>query len=326
MTRSKSKKEPAFVIPMAAESATTLPDGPEWTYELKLDGYRALLLKTRSRVELRSRNDKNLGRLYPEVIRAAGGLRADKLVLDGEIVALDPNGRPSFQALQRRGEDAGHTIVYYAFDLLHLNGRDLSESALIQRRAQLAKSVVFNDTLRLSFDLPGTATEVVEAVRAARLEGVVAKRRNSTYQAGQRSADWIKFKLQKQQEFVVGGFRDNGADGVDALIVGYYEGKELHFAGKVRAGMVPHVRRQLFKKLAPLGISKCPFVNLPDPKKSRWGGGVTADEMKDIQWLRPSVVVQVRFHEWTADARLRASSYLGLREDKSAKQVKRESV
>jgi ATP-dependent DNA ligase len=118
--------------------------------------------------------------------------------------------------------------------------------------------------------------------------------------------------------------RGNGADGIDALIVAFCENKRPRFANKVRAGMVPHVRRQLFKKLVRLGTSECPFVNLPDTKCSRWGGGVTADEMEAIQWLHPKVVAQIRFHEWSADARLRASSYLGLREDKVAAQVQRE--
>jgi bifunctional non-homologous end joining protein LigD len=324
MAAKRTKTDPTFVHPMAAEARTSLPDGPEWAYELKLDGYRALLLKNGARVEIRSRNDKDLGPLYPEVVRAGRGLAAAQLVLDGEIVALDPHGRPSFQALQRRGEDPGHTIVYYFFDLLHLNGRDLTGLSLTKRRALLTKSVDPDATLRLSEELPGTARNVVEAVTAAGLEGVLAKRRDSLYRPGERSADWVKFKLQRQQEFVVGGFRGNGADGVDALIVGYYQGRNLCFAGKVRAGMVPHVRRGLFKTLAPLHISKCPFVDLPHAKRSRWGGGVTQDEMKEIQWLRPRVVAQIRFHEWTADARLRASSYLGLRNDKSAMGVRRE--
>jgi bifunctional non-homologous end joining protein LigD len=113
MAPTTRKNEPAYVIPMAAESGTVLPEGPEWAYELKLDGFRALLVKNGARVEIRSRNDKNLSRLYPEVVRAGHRLTAAQLVLDGEIVALDPQGRPSFQALQRRGEDPGHKIVYY---------------------------------------------------------------------------------------------------------------------------------------------------------------------------------------------------------------------
>jgi len=123
---------------------------------------------------------------------------------------------------------------------------------------------------------------------------------------------------------VVGGYRPDGANGVDALLVGYYEGKELRFAGKVRAGMVPHTRRELASKLKPLRITGCPFSNLPDSDTGRWGGGVTADQMAEMTWVRPQVVVQIRFVEWTAEGRLRHASFLGLRGDKAAKNVVRE--
>ena len=123
---------------------------------------------------------------------------------------------------------------------------------------------------------------------------------------------------------MVGGYRPDGANGVDALLVGYYEGKELRFAGKVRAGMVPHTRRELASKLKPLRITGCPFSNLPDSDTGRWGGGVTADQMAEMTWVRPQVVVQIRFVEWTAEGRLRHASFLGLRGDKAAKNVVRE--
>lgn len=154
------------------------------------------------------------------------------------------------------------------------------------------------------------------------MEGVVAKRLSSPYQPGERSSDWQKLKLEHQQ-FVLGGFRGNGADGVDALLVGYYDEKKLMFAGKVRAGMVPHVRRELFKQLEPLQVAKCPFINLPDAKQSRWGGGVTPEEMAELHWVRPKLVAQIRFQEWTAEGRLRLPKFLGLRTDKAATAVRR---
>jgi bifunctional non-homologous end joining protein LigD len=134
----------------------------------------------------------------------------------------------------------------------------------------------------------------------------------------------VKLKLERQQEFVIGGYRADGANGVDALLVGYYEAKALHFAGKVRAGMVPHGRRELLKKLKPLRIESCPFVNLPDSDTGHWGGGVTAEQMAEIQWVKPELIVQVRFVEWTAEGRLRHAKFLGLRQDKSAKEIIRE--
>jgi ATP-dependent DNA ligase len=205
---------------MAAQSISKLPEGDDWVYELKLDGYRALLMKDGDRIQIRSRNDKDLTRMYPRVAAAAAQLKAEQAVIDGEIVALGPDGKPSFQALQHRGSHPTHQLVYYAFDVLHLDGRDLMSEALTKRRARLPAILGNGPTLRLSQDLPGTAREVVEAVRAAGLEGVVAKRRDSSYQPGERSSDWVKLKLESQQEFVIGGFRPDGSRGVDALLVG----------------------------------------------------------------------------------------------------------
>jgi bifunctional non-homologous end joining protein LigD len=155
------------------------------------------------------------------------------------------------------------------------------------------------------------------------LEGIVAKRRGSVYEPGERSRDWQTLKLENQQEFVVGGYRPDGENSVDALLVGYYEGKRLRFAGKVRTGLVPHTRRELASKLRDLRIPQSPFSDLPSGK-SRWGGGVTADQMNEMRWVSPEVVVQIRFLQWTEEGRLRHASYLGLRPDKSASEVRRE--
>jgi bifunctional non-homologous end joining protein LigD len=249
-------------------------------------------------------------------------LRADNAVVDGEIVALDAEGRPSFQVLQHRSAHANHHIAFYAFDVLHLDGSDLLDEPLQKRRARLPK-LIESSGLMLSKDLPGRATDIVAAVRAMGLEGVIAKRKDSIYEPGERSGAWQKLKLELEQEFVVGGYRP-GNNGMDALLVGYYSGSRLMFAGKVRAGFVPHVRRQLTAKLKPYHVEQCLFMNLPDAKLSRWGGGVTADEMREMQWVRPQLVVQIRFVEWTADGRLRHAVFVGLRPDKSARNVKRE--
>jgi bifunctional non-homologous end joining protein LigD len=309
--------------PMAAQPVTKLPEGDDCLYELKLDGYRALVLKDGARVQIRSRNDKDLTRMYPRVAAAALKLKSDRVVIDGEIVALDADGRPSFQTLQHRSNPE-HQIVFYAFDVLHVNGRDVTREPLMKRRARLPVIVGQDATLRLSQDLPGSAAAVVKAVRAAGLEGVIAKRKDSIYQLGERSADWVKLKLERPQEFVIGGYRPDVSKGVDALLVGYYDGGDLRFAGKVRAGVVPHVRRELLNKLKPLQITECPFVNLPDGRSSRWGGGITADQMSEMHWTRPKLVAQIRFVEWTAEGRLRHAAFLGERLDKFATEVCRE--
>ena len=316
---------PAFVTPMAARAVKTLPEGAEWLYEPKLDGYRALLLKDGARVRILSRNEKDLTAMYPGVAAAALRLSAAQVVVDGEIVALARDGRPSFQALQHRASHPQHVIVFYAFDVLFLNGRSLMGEPLVQRRTQLPAVVGQNSTIRLSRDLPGSTAAIVQALRAAGIEGVVAKRRNSTYQPGERSNDWVKLKLEQQQELVIGGYRPQGSAGLDALLVGYYQGRGLRFAGKVRAGFTPHIRRELVEKLKPLAMAACPFANLPDASTGHWGGGITAEQMHEMQWTRPELVVQIRFTEWTADHRLRHAAFLGLRFDKSARQVRREA-
>jgi bifunctional non-homologous end joining protein LigD len=312
-----------FVTPMAAHAVEKLPEGAEWLYELKFDGYRALLLKDATRIQVRSRNDKDLTRMYPAITTAASRLNAETATVDGEIVALDEEGRPAFQALQHRSSHPQHKLVFYAFDLLHLNGADLTALALVQRREKLLQ-VINESGLLLSQDLPGAVSDIVRSVQALGLEGVVAKRKHSIYQPGERSQDWQKLKLESQQEFVIGGYRPVG-DAIDALLVGYYDGKQLRFAGKVRAGFVPNVRRQLFEKLKPLRSQQCSFSDLPNPPgSSRWGGGITADEMHEMQWVRPACVAQVRFIEWTAEGRLRLAKYVGLRADKNPRDVRRE--
>lgn len=272
------RASPAFVTPMAAQVVKALPDGPEWWYELKLDGYRALIIKDGSKVQVRSRNDKDLARMYPSLVIAAKKLLAEQAIIDGEVIALDDNGRPSFQALQHRTSHPNHPIVFYAFDLLHLNGENLMSSPLLERRAPL-EGVLVDSGLLLSEELRGSAADVVQSVQALGLEGVVAKRRDSIYVPGERSNDWVKLKLELQQEFVIGGYRP-GDKGIDALLVGYYQGKSLRFAGKVRAGFVPNTRRQVFGGLQPLKTSRCPFSDLPLESSSRWGGGISAEEMK----------------------------------------------
>jgi DNA ligase D-like protein (predicted ligase) len=308
---------------MSATLVPLLPEGPQWLYEVKLDGYRALIVKDGERVKVVSRNEKDLTAAYPAVAAAGKGLDAETAVIDGEIVAVDASGRPSFQALQHRSSHAGHAVVFYAFDLLHVDGRDLTRLSLEDRRRKLP-AVLGKSGVLLSQELPGSAQEVVAAVGRLGLEGVIAKRRDSRYDAGQRSGAWVKLKLDKQQEFVVGGYRP-GPHGVDALLVGYYAGRKLQFAGKVRAGFTPHVRREVAAALAPLHAPRCPFADLPSSKTSHWGGGVTAEQMEEMRWLEPKVVAQIRFVEWTADGHLRHAAFLGIRTDKPPRAVTRET-
>jgi bifunctional non-homologous end joining protein LigD len=308
---------------MTARVALVLPEGDDWSYEVKLDGYRALIIKNGERVQIRSRTNKDLTAAYPPVAAAARTLQTAGAVVDGEIVAIDPSGRPSFQALQHRTAHPRHTIVFFAFDLLHLDGVDLTGLPLDERRTRLA-GLVEGSRILLSSELPGTPRQVVEAVASLGLEGVIAKRRSSRYTPGERHSAWVKLKLDRQQEFVIGGYRP-GPHGIDAILVGYHDDRGLRFAGKVRAGFTPHVRREVFARLAPLETARCPFIDLPHAKASRWGGGVTADQMAEMQWVQPTAVAQVRFVEWTAEGHLRHAAFLGLRTDKPASAIRRET-
>ena len=306
---------------MMAVSAATLPTGAEWSYEVKWDGYRAQAVKNGAAVTLASRNLKNITGQFPDVARAAARVRATSAVLDGEIVALDADGRPSFQALHHAATE-GLSIVYYAFDLLHLNGRDLTRQPLDDRRAAL-RQVVDGSGVLLSDPLPGTPEQIATALRGLGLEGVVAKRRRSTYAPGRRSDAWVKVRFAKHQELVVGGFKPN-ATNFDSLLVGYYEGRTLICTGRVRSGFTPHLRAQIFERFRELQTPRCAFANLPSPRSGRWGEGITADDMNALRWLKPRLVAEIAFAEWTRDGSLRHAAFIALRDDKAPKDVARE--
>ena len=235
---------------MTARVVQQLPEGDDWLYEVKFDGYRALILKNGGHIQIRSRNQKDLTAAYRSIVSAAARLNAKTAVLDGEVVAVDGTGHPSFQALQHRAAHPNHTIVFYAFDVLHLNGEDLTALPLEKRKSRLP-SIVEGSGILLSHSLPGTAAQVIDAVNRLGLEGVIAKRKDSRYSAGLRTDAWVKLKLDKQQEFVIGGYRP-GAHRVDAILVGYHEGRSLRFAGKVRA------RRRALKPLPIVLAIACP--------------------------------------------------------------------
>lgn len=313
---------PEFMAPMLARVVTELPAGDEWLYEVKWDGYRALAIKHEDAVWLLSRRNNPLNHDFPSVVAAVRGINATTALLDGEVVALDAEGRPQFQALQHRASAAGD-IVYYAFDLLQLEGEDLRSLPLEQRKERLA-AVVSGSPVRFSASLPGTPGQIVAEATRLGLEGVIAKRRQSTYASGERSGAWQKLKLSPEQEFVVGGYKPGNP--VESLLVGYYEAGRLMFAGKVRQGLNPRLRAELGRLLQPLATSACPFANLPNSRKSHFGEGVTREQMKELRWVQPKLVAQVSFTEWTRAGNLRHATYKGLREDKDPRDVVREPV
>jgi DNA ligase D-like protein (predicted ligase) len=314
-----------FIPPMLATPVRQLPEGPEWEYELKFDGYRLQAIKDGDRVRLYSRRGNDFTRKFARITTAVSKIKARAFILDGETVAVDNQGRPSFQMLQNRGSlPARWSLVYYVFDLLHVNGRDLMGEALKDRRA-LLKRVIGSSGVLLSESLPGTLSQILQAVKEHGLEGVVAKRLDSKYQAGQRSKFWLKLPLKPGQEFVIGAYRLDGAR-LEILLVGYYEHGKLMFAGKVHQGLNPANRRALLKALQPLRVAKCPFVNLPTSKSGHWGEGVTAEEMADYVWLRPEAVAEIKFAEWTHGGVLRHAEFVALRDDKDPMEAIQENV
>ncbi len=315
--------EPQFVPPMQAKLVRDLPQGDDWIYEIKWDGYRIEALKHGDDVRLLSRNEKNHTSAFPQIRYAVAGITAHTAVLDGEIVALDDQGHPSFQALQHRTALASHhRLVYFAFDLLNLNGKDLCDLPLDVRKKELAK-VLAGSRVQLSADLNGDPAIIIQAIKGADLEGLVAKRRDSRYEPANRSGAWVKVQFKRQQEFVIGGYKPEG-DSFSSIAVGYYDNGKLMYAGKVRAGFNAHSRRELLKAMQPLGIPLCGFAGLPTSKTGHWGEGMTPEQMAEIQWLKPKLVAQIKFTEWTKDGHLRHADYLGLRSDKPPAEVIRE--
>ena len=325
--RSRKTKPPRFVRPMKATAVAELPEEGDWIYEIKWDGYRALGLKHHDDVRLLSMKEKNLTSDFPNVTETMRLLAAQTALIDGEIVAVDAQGRPSFQVLQNRKTlGRGWEVVYYAFDLLNLEGEDLQRRPLHQRKAKLKTLIAEtgSPTLRYSAELSGSAEAVIRTVRSARLEGVVAKKRDSLYRGGTRATTWLKLKLNKGQEFVIGGYKPD-AGSFQSILVGYYEEKKLIFAGKVRQGFNPVGRARLLKEMKPFRSAQCPFANLPTSRKNHFGEGITGEEMSELCWLKPKLVAQISFTEWTNYGLLRHATFEGLREDKTPREVVREA-
>jgi bifunctional non-homologous end joining protein LigD len=314
----------AFVEPMLLLASPSLPAGADWIYELKLDGYRAIGIKTRKGVQLRSRNNNDLSSNFPEIAGALSEL-PEETVVDGEVVALDSAGRPSFNALQnyRSGTTA---IFYFVFDLLVFSGRDIMSKVLSVRRELLRSSILprMQLPIREVPELDGALSDVIAAVKAQGLEGVVAKNQKSRYEPGCRSGAWQKMRINKEQEFVIGGYT-RGSRTFDALIFGYYDGERLLYAGRTRNGFTPVLREQIIRLLRGREIGECPFANLPESKAGRWGLGLTIEKMKECRWVRPDLVAQFEFVEWTPDHHLRHSGFVRLRNDKNARDIRRES-
>ena len=249
-------------------------------------------------------------------------------MIDGEVVAIDEEGRSSFQLLQSYEMDGGRTpLYYYVFDLLQLEGKNLTGLPLTIRKETLRQLCAnARDPIRYSGELGTDATALLAEVQRRGLEGIIGKQAQSLYEAGRRSGAWIKLKCVAEQEFVIGGYTppEGARKYFGALLVGYYEKKRLLFAGKVGTGFNTKMLAMLYKKFQSAARKDCPFADLPSKQGGQWVQGITPGMMRKISWVDPVFVCQVRFAEWTRDAKLRAPVFLGLRDDKAAGEVKRE--
>jgi bifunctional non-homologous end joining protein LigD len=312
---SSPPREDARYSPMLATLAPEVPAGPGWVFEVKWDGYRALAYVREGEARLESRRGNDLTERFASVAKAIEkAVKTPDCVLDGEVCALDQQGRSSFSAMQQ----GTGPLVYYVFDILELEGEPLLERPLSERREVLEDLLDRrNRTVRLSeaFD-DGSA--LMEAAREQKLEGVIAKRLDSRYQPGRRTRDWLKVKTHGRQEFIIAGYtkgqgRRSGRLG--SLILAVNRGGELQYAGNCGTGFTDKEIDKLMRLLKPLERSSPPFAVVPKMPKIRKG---------DVVWVEPKLVCEVEFAEWTHDGRLRAPSYQGLREDKTAEDVVRE--
>jgi len=315
---------PEAIEPMMASLTDHPPRGDDWLYEVKWDGVRAIAFIDHEEVRLQSRTGHRCERQYPELAVIAHQIGADRAVLDGEIAVLDAKGVSQFHLIQPRiantdPNSVAHLVrstpvVYFVFDLLYLDGYDLRNVHLRTRRELLSALVTTGGPLRISEAFPGAGAELLAAAKETGLEGVLAKHASSLYES-KRSRDWLKIKIVGEQEFAIGGFTEpqGNRDYFGALVLGLYEDGRLRWVGNVGSGFDQKLLASVHARLKPLITDRCPFAQRPVPDRG-------------MVWVRPELVCQVKYANWTQDQRLRAPVFLGLRDDVRADQVVREEA
>jgi len=311
-----------FISPMLCKLIGEPFDNRDWIFERKLDGVRILVAKEGEKITLWTRNKKNRTKEFPEVAQAIGKLPGDFLI-DGEVVVYNKKGISSFQLIQPRVQQTNEAnikelarktpAVYEVFDILMLDGKSLLSTPLLERKKQLRKTIKDSKAVRYLPHITGSGKKLFRIAKQKGWEGIVGKKKDSRYLPGNRGGAWVKIKAVEEQELVIGGWtRGYGkvADTFGALLVGYYRGKDLIFAGEVGTGYTEEERKNLKAKLSRLATSKSPFKNPP--------------KRKGVTWVRPVLVGQFKFAQWTRDNLLRVPVYLGLRTDKKAREVVKE--
>ncbi|HYL78853.1 MAG TPA: DNA ligase D [Bryobacteraceae bacterium] len=311
---------PRTIAPMLATLTNHPPSGDQWLYEVKWDGVRALCFVEDQQLRILSRSQKRCDQQYPELSVLPHFLKASSAILDGEIAVVDENGRSSFSLIQPRisvtdPNSIAHLarsapVTLFLFDLLYLDGYDLRGVALEERKRLLAEILTPAEHIRLSDHFVANGDAMLEAARAHGLEGILAKRRASKYE-GRRNHDWLKIKVNWRQEFVIGGFTHGERDYFSSLVLGLYERGKLVHTGQVGTGFNEKSLREIYSRLEPLIVKKSPFA-----------GAVKA--LRDVTWVKPDLVAEIKFLEFTPDGLLRAPVFIALRTDKDPKECVRE--
>jgi len=311
----EKRGKPTVYSPMLATLSQELPSGPGWLFEVKWDGYRVLATVRTSEVELTSRRGNTLTERFATIAKALPGvLRTPHCVLDGEVCALDPEGKTSFSEMQQ----GSGTLIFYVFDVLEIDGKPVIGLSFRERRKRLGKILEPGDSLIRLSETFDDGEALLEVTEAERLEGVVAKRADSVYQPGKRTRDWLKVKSHGKQEFLIAGYtkgKGRRSSSLGALVLAYRRGDELVWAGNCGTGFTEKEIERLLRKLRPLERATPTLDPVPKMAKVRKG---------DVVWVSPKLVCEVEFVEWTHDGKLRAPSYQGLREDKAPDEVRRE--
>jgi bifunctional non-homologous end joining protein LigD len=300
---------------MMANSVKEPFDSPDWIFEVKLDGYRGITVFDPSgRPHLWSRNGLPLEQKFPAVAKALSKLKLRSTILDGEIVAVDENGIPRFQLLQRFQKQPTAPTLYYVFDVLWSDGEDITAKPTMDRRPVLELIIEPTAGIQVGTYVEGEGRTLFDLTKEKGMEGIIAKRKDSIYRPGKRTSDWLKIKARLQQEFVVAGFTEGKGSrkNLGALLLGAYRNGRLHYFGHSGSGFTKKGIQDALKRMKPLFTEKSPFENPPRiPEK--------------VQWVKPKLVCEVTFAEWTDDEQMRQTVFLGWRDDKDPREVVKET-